>query len=151
MVMNDQPFYLVDANLLVLLVVGLTSRALVSRHKKTRTFGVSDFDRLRGILRDKPILILPNIATETSNLLCFHPEPERAKLLATFHSLLDHVTEHFIASRGAAARSEYNYLGLTDAAILEASTNTRLLTADALLYATALRQGVKAINFNHLR
>lgn len=36
----------VDTNLLVLLVVGLTDRALIKKHKRTIEFELIDFDQL---------------------------------------------------------------------------------------------------------
>jgi hypothetical protein len=39
---------ILDTNLLVLLVVGMTSRAYISRHKRLRAFLESDFDVLTG-------------------------------------------------------------------------------------------------------
>ena len=40
----------IDANLLVLLVVGLTDRALIAKHKRTKTFEPEDFDLLTRLL-----------------------------------------------------------------------------------------------------
>ena len=36
----------IDANLIVLLVVGLVGRDLIARHRRTKTFAVEDYDRL---------------------------------------------------------------------------------------------------------
>ncbi len=50
---------LLDANLLVLLVVGTASRQLIAKHKKTRTFTVADYDRLVAVLGDCRVVVLP--------------------------------------------------------------------------------------------
>lgn len=142
---------LLDANLLVLLVVGTTSRQLIAKHKKTKTFAIADYDRLVTMLGDHRILVLPHIAAEASNLLGFHPQPERARLLAVLKAVLESIEEEYVASRRAAAQSEFSYVGLTDAAILARSTDAEILTTDALLHVAASKRGFVAINFNHLR
>ena len=60
----------VDANLIVLLVVGLVGRDLIARHRRTRTFDVDAFERLtRAISRVGDVRVTPNALTEASNLL----------------------------------------------------------------------------------
>ena len=41
----------IDANLLVLLVVGATDQALISKHRRLRTFMVEDYGRLIELIR----------------------------------------------------------------------------------------------------
>jgi hypothetical protein len=58
----------------------------------------------------------------------------------------------YLESNVAAARPEFFRLGLTDAALLHLSIEQAvLLTADLHLYLAALKGGLKAQNFNHLR
>ena len=44
--------FFIDANLLVLLVIGAVDRALVGRHRRARRFAPEDYDRLRGLASD---------------------------------------------------------------------------------------------------
>ena len=74
--------FLIDANLLVLFVVGKTDRQLIAKHRRLREFSVDDYDRLVGILRMvDQLVVTPNTLTETSNLLAQHTEPERSRFL----------------------------------------------------------------------
>ena len=142
---------LLDANLLVLLVVGTTSRQLITKHKKTKTFTVADYDRLVAFVGAYRIAVLPHIAAEASNLIGFHQEPERERLLLVLKALLESIDEDYVTSRHAVQQREYLFVGLTDAAILAASTQAEILTTDAVLHVAALKRGLAAVNFNHLR
>ena len=142
---------LVDANLLVLLVVGTASRELTAKHKKTKAFTAADYDRLVAMLGDHKIIVLPHIAAEASNLLAFHQEPERQRLMVVLKTFLQVTDEEYVASRRAVSQPEYAFVGLTDAAILSTATTAEILTTDALLHVVALKRGLTAINFNHLR
>ena len=42
--------YFIDANLLVLLVVGSEDRGLIAGHRRLRGYTADDFDRLLGII-----------------------------------------------------------------------------------------------------
>lgn len=55
----------VDANLLVLLVVGLTDKNLISKHKRVnRKFDADDFELLCSLLGQFPrLLVAPNTST----------------------------------------------------------------------------------------
>lgn len=59
----------IDANLLVLLVVGSVDRRLVARHRRTRTFLPEDYDRLVEVIQDVQVFVTPNTLTEASNHL----------------------------------------------------------------------------------
>ena len=142
---------LLDSNLLVLLVVGATSRNLITKHKRTRTFVAGDYDLLLAHIGDASILVLPNIATETSNLVRHHGEPDRRRLLDTLKRLLGAVSESYVASTVACGQPQYSCLGLTDAAILAAGFDVEVLTMDIDLHRCALGRGLRAVNFNHLR
>ena len=144
----------IDANLIVLLVVGLVSRDLIAKHRRTRTFDAEDYDRLIQVIsRVGNVCVTPNTLTEASNLLGQHGEPQRSKLLVTLRTLVEKSTETVVASVEAVRHSEFPRLGLTDAALLEVvSAETPLLTVDLDLYVAASAGGDHAaINFNHWR
>ena len=144
----------IDANLIVLLVVGLVGRDLIGRHRRTKEFAVEDYDRLSGaISRVGSIRVTPNTLTEASNLLGQHGEPQRSRFLLTLRALIEQSPETVVASVDAARHDAFPRLGLTDAALLEVvSADAPLLTADLDLYVAALASGDEAaINFNHWR
>lgn len=60
---------LVDTNLTLLLVVGLTDREYIARHKRLAAYRVADFEALGATLRaSSEMVFCPNVWTETSNL-----------------------------------------------------------------------------------
>ena len=74
-----QTGWVIDANLLVLLVVGTTSRHLINKHRRLKRFSVDDYDRLVEVeIGDKLLFVTPNTLTEASNLLAYHNDPERS-------------------------------------------------------------------------
>ncbi len=143
-----------DANLLVLLVVGTTDQAIVPRHRRLQSFDAHDYERLVGLLGNyQQVLVTPNTLTETSNLLSQHGEPQRSRFFDTLRSLIEINSEIVITSRQASANPSFHRLGLTDAALLEVVTpETPLITVDLDLYVAALAQAPNAaVNFTHLQ
>ena len=60
---------IIDTNLLVLLVVGLTRLSLIERHKRTKQYVAADFELLvRCISNSSRIVVTPHTLAETSNL-----------------------------------------------------------------------------------
>ena len=146
--------YFLDANLLVLLVVGRESRDLIPKHRRLEAYRVEDFDILLELLENADRLyVTPNTLTETSNLLSQHGEPERTLLMRRLQYLIHDSNEIVVASIDASSNSRYQKLGLTDAALLElATTETPVLTVDLDLYLAAIESGEeRAVNFNHFR
>ena len=145
----------VDSNLLLLLVVGMTSRDYVGKHKRLKEFTVDDFDLLQEQLSvATEIVVTPNTLTETSNLIDHIADPARTKIYETLRSLVKSpgAKEIYVASVGAVENSELPRLGLTDCVLLDAcSTGTPLITVDLRLFLAAISRGDKALNFNHLR
>ena len=145
---------LIDANLLVLFVVGRTGRQLITKHRRLRHFSVDDYDRLIGMLRMvDQLVVTPNTLTETSNLLAQHNEPERSRFLDALGYVIENSQEITVASVDASRSSVFRRLGLTDAAVLDVvSAETPLLTVDLDLFIAASNKDPKAgVNFRHLR
>ena len=143
-----------DASLIVLLVAGLTGRAVIAKHRRLQGYTVEDYDVLnRFVEQARQVFVTPNTLTEASNLLAQHGDPERSMLLRTLRSLVEESRETVVASKDAAGHQLFVALGLTDAVLLEAVSSERpLLTVDLDLYRAALEGGGQAaINFNHYR
>ena len=143
-----------DANLLVLLVVGATDQALIRRHRRLQAFHADDYELLVDLLGNyQQVLVTPNTLTETSNLLSQHAEPQRSRFFDTFRSLIEINKEIVVASLAASGNASFRRLGLTDAALLEVVTpDTPLITVDLDLYVAALAKAPgAAINFTHLQ
>ena len=144
----------IDANLLVLLVVGATDQALISKHRRLRTFMVEDYGRLVELIEQAgQVFLTPNTLTEASNLLAQHPNPERSRFFAVFRRIIGKSEEIVVASKTASRNNAFVRLGLTDAALLEViSEETPLVTVDLELFRAAFAKGqVAALNFTHLQ
>jgi hypothetical protein len=145
---------LLDANLLVLLIVGSVSREMIGRHRRLQHYTEDDLDLLRRLIAGySPVLVTPNTLTEASNLCRQISGREYARIAAMFRALLGNgMEEKYVDSRTAANHEIFPALGLTDAAVLEQmDRNTLLITADLDLFLAAGRRGYTAINFNHVR
>lgn len=145
---------LLDANLLVLLVVGAHDRSLIARHKRTKEFTAEDYDLLLSCIEDfDRILVTPNVLTEASNLLRQIGEPLCSRLTGDLGLLVPRIDEEYVASEIAAQNDNYVRLGLTDSVLSEcARDDLPLLTTDFPLYMAVLqRHPEAATNFNHLR
>ncbi|MEM9555104.1 MAG: PIN domain-containing protein [Acidobacteriota bacterium] len=142
-----------DANVLVLLVVGAADPSLIERHKRTEIFAEEDFDTLTRFL--KPYLklqVTPHALAEASNLLAQSKSPAREQLRQALAHLLGTLVEVCIPSETAVRNEVYLRLGLTDATLAEAvARGATLLTTDLDLYRAVQAQGYLAVNFNHVR
>lgn len=146
--------YFLDTNLLVLLVVGSEDRVLIEKHRRLEHYSAEDFDILVDLLEGvDQVFVTPNTLTETSNLVRQHGEPERSRLMARLHYLIQESEEIAVASATASSNNDFARLGLTDAALLEAaSADTPVLTVDLELYLTAIETGEeRAVNFTQYR
>ena len=146
--------FFIDANLLLLLIVGSVGRDLIAKHRRLRRFTVEDFDRLINLLdRVEQVFVTPNTLTETSNLLGQHANPERSHFFDRLKFIIQESKEVVVASTVASRNNAFERLGLTDAALLEVATaETPLVTVDLDLYLEALAKGQDtAVNFTHLQ
>lgn len=138
--------FFIDANLLVLLLVGRVSTDIIPRHRRLTGYTAADYDALASLSgRADRIFVTPNTLTEASNLLRQHGEPERSHLMRGLAYLIEESEEIIIASRTASGNPHFAGLGLTDAVLLESvSAQTPLITADLALYLAALAQDENA-------
>ena len=138
-----------DANLLVLLVVGETDKKMIAKHRRSKAFDVNDYERLVGLINQiDQVLVTPNTLTETSNLLSQHGQPERSRLFEVLRLLIEEREEIVVTSKAASRNNEFIRLGLTDAALLEVvSAESPLITVDFDLYGAALAKGAGAMSY----
>jgi hypothetical protein len=144
---------LIDTNLLLLFVVGTTSRSYIAVHKRLRAYTEDDFDiLLNAIAKANDVIVTPNTLTETSNLLRQISNPACTEIYETFRTLIKKSPEQYFESHKAADSQIFIRLGLTDAAIVECCREPIcVLTSDLDLYVATVSSGGNAINFNHLR
>jgi hypothetical protein len=146
---------ILDAHLLLLLIVGMTSRTYIGMHRRLQDYADDDFTLLTRLLSlASKIVVTPNILTETSNLAGYIAEPARTRIYETFRALVasDCTEEQYAQSKLTVTASEFTRIGLTDVGMMHIATPSHtLLTADLDLYLAALKRGLKAENFNHHR
>ncbi|MGA8170436.1 MAG: hypothetical protein WB816_06345 [Methylocystis sp.] len=146
---------IVDANLLLLWIVGLASPNCIRKHKRLQAYTEEDYILLLNIISGaRKIILTPNTLTETSNLAGYIAEPARTEIYCVLAALIKaaETEERFIESEAAASPPEFIRLGLADAALLHLATESHtLLTADVDLYLAARHRGLNAENFNQYR
>jgi hypothetical protein len=147
---------LIDTNLLLLLVVGLSDPTQISKHKRTRSvFTDEDFillDHFAG--RFRQIVTTPHVLTEVSNLLGQTPDTLKAIFFGRFKSFLElkSLTEETVSGNVLSKKDAFEALGIADCAISEVAKGRFLvLTIDFELAGHLAKEGVDVINFNYLR
>lgn len=143
---------LLDTNVLLLFLVGATAPSQVGG-KRLEAFDLTDLLRVQDFYKKSRYHVtLPNILTETSNLMGSGKQElvaNGAKLLSAFCSIVDEV---YLPSKEVTRLPQYEQLGLTDAAILNLSDRRiKILTVDHELASRVVYAGGDAVNLMHLK
>jgi hypothetical protein len=140
-----------DANLIILLVVGLTNPKYISIHKRLQQYDIAALNLLTNtIAQFDALIVTPNALSEASNLLRYVADPAKTIIAKTFHNFIQQTQEIFVESKEA--RQEFLRVGLTDAGLLEvAKADVAILSVDLELCIAAETAGYSAINLNHIR
>ena len=145
---------LIDANLLVLFVVGTVNRNRIGTFKRTSKYTPDDYDLLLRIATrfGTPLLTLPHVLAEVSNLSDMSG-PEAIMARRVVKELIEISEEIELSSISAVEHKLYEALGLTDAAIgaVAQIRGCIVLTDDLNLYLGLHQIGVTAYNFAHLQ
>ena len=144
---------LLDANLLLLLVVGTYNRQRVETFKRLNIFAPEDFDLLIGIIaRFRGIVVTPNILTEVSNLAGNLPDHERELCFRIFGESISASDEVYVPSSTVASDATFRRFGLSDAVIIQvASQPVLVMTVDFRLAQYLQFLKLPVLNFNHIR
>jgi hypothetical protein len=142
-----------DANLLVLFIVGLVEPKYISVHRRLKAYDVEDFRVLKSLIDAAAgIVVTPNALSEASNLLRYINEPAKTRIGIAFRNFIKDTQEIYVPSADASARREFLRLGLSDSALLEINkADIVLLSADLDLCLASDAAGYTAFNFNHIR
>ena len=142
-----------DANVLVLLIVGNVDRQAIPLHKRSRQFTEADFELLLETIKgfDRWV-VTTSVLTEASNLLAHTHESLKERLLAALGQFVAIASEERPESRLVVAESVFTRLGLTDAGLITCvRSGNCLLTTDLDLYLAAASLSGGVVNFNHIR
>jgi hypothetical protein len=149
---------IIDSNLLLLLIVGSTSREYIPMHGNLSHYDERDFDTLiAAISLYSDIVLVPHVMAEVSSLARQIKNPARRKIQETLRELVETTVEIPIPSVVGVRRGEFDRLGLTDALLLsqcaasQSSLAFSLLTADNKLAIEAEMLGLDVLNFRHLQ
>ena len=141
----------IDSCLLVLLIVGLTNRKYIAKHKNLHpVYTANHFDVLSAILSRAPkIVCTAHILTETSNLLRQISDPIRSEIMKVFRQIIVESDELSITSKKASTAPSFIRLGLTDAAITSLNpAEVQILTVDHDLHIASSHNGFEVVNLN---
>jgi hypothetical protein len=143
---------LIDSNLLVLLLTGTVDPQRVGTGR-TAHYSLDDFYLLQEYLHEfSEVLITPGVATEVSNLIGFLEGKRLKQARAILQTRLQVWKELYDPSSELSLNPAHSWAGLTDVGIRSAAREAiMVLTDDGPLYAWLAKEGVKAINFTHLR
>jgi hypothetical protein len=145
---------LLDANILLLMVIGSCDRELIPRFGRTsQAFTPEDYDLLQAILTKADVIVAtPSILTEVSNLCRGIGKGVRIQARLALAQVIRLTDERHVPSAEVVEDPSFTRLGLTDAAIARIAANDlRVLTIDHALHYELARRGIDVVNFNHLR
>ena len=144
---------LVDANLLVLLLVGRVNRRRIPAFKRTQNFTIEDSELLEHLVAwFGKLFATPHVLSQVSDLADLSGKDLR-EIRQLFKLVVEEqIEETYDPSRALVADSLFERLGLTDAAIATVcSRGILVLTADVELQLALQHRGADALNFNHVR
>ena len=139
---------LVDANLLVLYLVGKVNKNRIPTFKRTQGYTARDFVLLAGLIGHfGRAFTTPHILSQVSDLSAL-PGKELKAIRHCLKAEVEMMEERYDESRMVVKDAAFEPLGLADAAIVALCRRPLLvLTADLALYLALQRRGADAINF----
>jgi hypothetical protein len=143
---------LLDTNVLLLWLVGLTDPDLFLTFKRVNTFNNDDFVLLARFLESFEALITtPHVLAEVSNFVDQAPPYRRKELIASLQFFAQQHAEHYETAKTLSQREEFPALALTDTGLAAMSSEAIVVTTDFHLWGRIQALGGKSVNFNHLR
>lgn len=109
---------------------------IINSHKRTSIYEVDDYYKLVKVIGDiNQLVVLPNIWTETDNLLKDFNRNHKDRYVSGIIDLLQKTSEKYIESTSIIEdRNVFYNLGLTDTLILHHATKCKfLITSDTKL------------------
>ena len=147
------PSLVLDTNMLIVFIIGSIDPNLLGKAKRVKEYNYDDYELIFTYVNFfSDVVLLPNIVSETSNILCQMNGERRNICLSRLANFVCSSNETYIESSFVVNQKEYIELGATDTSILCAlDSNTYLLTADLSLYLAALCRKQNAQQFQDLR
>jgi hypothetical protein len=143
-----------DANLLLLWIVGSTGRHLIARHRRLHpAYQPGHFDLLLDLLGPfEAVVVAPHALAELWNLIGEDKagkDTVRAAIIATARSAIGTFIEVHHPAKDLVARDDIGWLGLSDVAQLSVAAKAGhvLLSVDGPLCYRAAQLGITAVSF----
>jgi len=135
---------LIDANALVVLLLGFMNPSLINTHKRPSIYEKQDFDDLVFVIEKfENLLVLPNVWTEVDNLLNNFTGNRRYLYIEKLTETLKLVSERYIPTLHAIDDLAFIDLGVTDTLLLQVAKQCQLLiTADSVLSDYAIANNI---------
>lgn len=121
---------LLDANLLLLLIVGSLDAGLIARLKRLQSFSIRQYEALADIVgRADALVTTPHLLTEVSNLANSFHEGLRSDFAERFRLWIALLREQYTPAQEL-SQSPFFRFGLADSSMLHAGSNILILTQD---------------------
>jgi hypothetical protein len=136
---------LIDANSLVILLLGLIDPRLIGKDSRSSIYAEEDFNDLLNVVGTlERLVVLPNIWTEVDNLLNGLSGSYKYVYVKKITDTIKATSEKYLSSLVGTESPAFYDLGLTDSLILEYSKECELLvTSDSRLSDYALAYGIR--------
>jgi hypothetical protein len=142
---------ILDSSLLLFRWCSSFNPDLIARFKRLNSFQVEDIELLSETLKVfSEIRTTPHVLTEVSNLANSLPSWVKQDWSEYFSKQIQVTSEEWKPA-AAIAKSQFMWLGLTDAALATLADSHVILTLDFPLSNALESVGLNAINFTHLR
>lgn len=143
---------LIDANLLIVLLVGNTNEKIINKVKPTRAYTIEDYRFLLRLIKHFRVVTTPHILTEASNLCEKTEKHHKDKIMLQFSKTVIDLIEFPIPSKEAVTTPIFRKLGLSDSIIFQLGKKGLIvLTDDFELHNYLLGNDITAANINHFR
>ena len=146
-----QPKILLDANLLLLLLIGSFDPRLLTSFKRVSTFSKGDLQLLVSFASARQIVTTPHVLTEVSNLANALPQKTRTAWFRHFARFAERFEEVYLPLTTVAGSPIFASFGLTDAAISMLGTDVALVTEDGRLRSYLAQTGLRTYNLRDIR
>ena len=135
----------IDANALVVLMIGIVDANLIKTHRRTSIYDRQDFEELVASIGNlEQLSVLPNVWTEVDNLLNSFSGHHKEIYIAELSHTIKITTELYQPSEKAVESNAFYDLGLTDTLLLNHAQDCKfLITSDSQLADYAKAYGVE--------
>lgn len=137
---------IIDANALIVVIVGLIDTKLINKHKRTSIYEEQDFNDLISVIGNmEKLVVLPNVWTEVDNLLSRFTGEHKNQYINIIYESMEASSEKYVESLSGVKSVGFLNLGLTDSLLLElamAKECELLVTSDSKLSDYAVANGV---------